>query len=76
MGVKKLLSLLREPISAEKRALLRDELVTIIRYANDAGVVPMLMTHGQVLLEHPDYLERLVRHRRVKPDRRRRPGSP
>ena len=38
-----------------------DELVTIIRYTNDAGVVPMLMTHGQVLLENPDYLARLVR---------------
>ncbi|MEM8962591.1 MAG: hypothetical protein AAGD38_13990 [Acidobacteriota bacterium] len=38
-----------------------DELVQIVRYANDAGTVPMLMTHGQVLLEHPDYFVRLVR---------------
>jgi hypothetical protein len=37
-----------------------DELVAIIRYATDRGMVPMLMTHGQVLLENPDYLERLV----------------
>ena len=37
-----------------------DELVEIIRYATGAGVVPMLMTHGQVLLENPDYLARLV----------------
>jgi len=37
-----------------------EELVEILRYATDAGVAPMLMTHGQVLLENPDYLERLV----------------
>ena len=49
-------------VDAYWRANRVDELVTIIRYANDAGVVPMLMTHGQVLLEHPDVLERLVRH--------------
>jgi hypothetical protein len=36
------------------------ELIEIVRYANDAGVVPMLMTHGQRLLESPDFLERLV----------------
>jgi hypothetical protein len=38
-----------------------DELTSILRYANDVGVVPMLMTHGQVLLENPDYLVQLVR---------------
>ncbi|NJL27165.1 MAG: hypothetical protein HC897_04390, partial [Thermoanaerobaculia bacterium] len=38
-----------------------DELVEIVRYAHAAGVQPMLMTHGQVLLENPDYLARLVR---------------
>ncbi len=38
----------------------QDELIRIVRYANDAGVVPMVMTHGQRLLEHPDYLARLV----------------
>ncbi len=48
-------------VDAYWRAGRAEELVTIVRHANDAGVVPMLMTHGQVLLEHPDYLERLVR---------------
>ncbi len=38
-----------------------EELVEICRYASDAGVVPMLMTHGQVLLENPEYLARLVK---------------
>ena len=37
-----------------------DELVKIIRYATDKGLVPMLMTHGQVLLENPDYFDVLV----------------
>jgi hypothetical protein len=37
-----------------------DELVEIIRYTYAVGLVPMLMTHGQTLLEHPDFLERLV----------------
>jgi hypothetical protein len=37
-----------------------DELVEIVRYACEVGVVPMLMTHGQTLLEHPEFLERLV----------------
>ncbi len=37
-----------------------DELIEIIRYACHVGVVPMLMTHGQTLLEQPDFFERLV----------------
>ena len=37
-----------------------EELIEILRYANDVGVAPMLMTHGQVLLDHPDYLDLLV----------------
>ena len=37
-----------------------DELVEIVRYAISVGSIPMLMTHGQTLLEHPDFLERLV----------------
>lgn len=37
-----------------------DELVEIIRYACEVGLVPMLMTHGQMLLERPEFLERLV----------------
>src|SRR3712207_9370122 len=37
-----------------------DELVEIIRYAYSVGSIPMLMTHGQTLIEHPEFLERLV----------------
>lgn len=37
-----------------------DELIEIIRYAYEVGLVPMLMTHGQTLLEQPQFLERLV----------------
>jgi hypothetical protein len=37
-----------------------DELVEIVRYAYSVGSIPMLMTHGQTLLEHPEFLERLV----------------
>jgi len=38
----------------------QDELVEIVRYAVEAGLVPMLMTHGQTLIEHPDFLEKLM----------------
>ncbi|HEY2801965.1 MAG TPA: radical SAM protein [Chthoniobacterales bacterium] len=38
----------------------QNELVAIVRYAVDAGLVPMLMTHGQTLLEHSEFLEQLV----------------
>ncbi|MBA2241866.1 MAG: hypothetical protein H0W04_03105 [Chthoniobacterales bacterium] len=37
-----------------------DELVEIIRYAYSVGSIPMLMTHGQTLIEQPRFLERLV----------------
>ncbi len=37
-----------------------DELIEIIRYAYQVGLVPMLMTHGQTLIEQPQFLERLV----------------
>ena len=37
-----------------------DELVEIIQYAYKVGLVPMLMTHGQTLIEQPAFLERLV----------------
>lgn len=37
-----------------------DELIEIIRYAYHVGLVPMLFTHGQTLIEHPDFLERLI----------------
>ncbi len=38
----------------------QDELVEIVRYAIRAGLVPMLMTHGQTLIEHPEFLEQLM----------------
>jgi 7,8-dihydro-6-hydroxymethylpterin dimethyltransferase len=38
----------------------QDELVEIIRYAYQVGLVPMLMTHGQTLLQQPAFFERLV----------------
>ena len=38
----------------------QDELVEIVRYAIGTGLVPMLMTHGQTLIEHPEFLERLM----------------
>src|SRR5260370_14060474 len=38
----------------------QDELVEIVRYAVEAGLVQMLMTHGQTLIEHPDFLEKLM----------------
>ncbi|HEY1582367.1 MAG TPA: radical SAM protein [Chthoniobacterales bacterium] len=37
-----------------------NELVAIVRHAVQAGLVPMLMTHGQTLLEHPEFLDALV----------------
>ncbi|MEM1202330.1 MAG: hypothetical protein AAGN66_03780 [Acidobacteriota bacterium] len=47
-------------VDAYVRAGRPEELVEVVRYATDAGVVPMVMTHGQKLLEHPDLLDRLV----------------
>ena len=38
----------------------QDELVEAVRYAYSVGLVPMLMTHGQTLIEHPEFLERLM----------------
>ncbi len=42
------------------RAGRQRELIEIVRYAVRVGLVPMLMTHGQTLLEHPEFLEALV----------------
>ncbi|MEA3210551.1 MAG: hypothetical protein QOE70_3608 [Chthoniobacter sp.] len=42
------------------RAGRQEELVAIVRYAFSVGLVPMLMTHGQTLIEHPEFLERLM----------------
>ncbi len=47
-------------VDAYWRAGKPDELIEIVRYANEVGVLPMLMTHGQVLLENPELLEQLV----------------
>ena len=42
------------------RAGRADELIEVVRYACDQRLVPMLMTHGQTLVEHPEFLERLM----------------
>jgi hypothetical protein len=42
------------------RASRQSELIEIVRYAVGVGLVPMLMTHGQTLIEHPEFLEALV----------------
>ena len=42
------------------RAGRQEELVEIVRYAYGIGLVPMLMTHGQTLIEHPEFLEKLM----------------
>ena len=48
-------------VDAYWRAGKPGELIEIVRYTNQVGLVPMLMTHGQVLLEQPDYFVQLVR---------------
>jgi rSAM/selenodomain-associated transferase 2 len=42
------------------RASRQSELVEIVRYARSTGLVPMLMTHGQTFIEHPEFLEQLM----------------
>jgi len=37
-----------------------DDLIRIVKYARDCGLIPMVMTHGQRFLREPEYLERLV----------------
>ncbi len=36
------------------------ELVEIVRHARSVGLSPMVMTHGQTFLDHPEFLEQLV----------------
>ena len=48
-------------VDAYWRAGKPDELIEVVRYANEVGLVPMLMTHGQILLERPDYFVQLVK---------------
>jgi len=47
-------------VDAYWRSGRQTELVEIVRYAIEVGLVPMLMTHGQTLIENPDYLEELI----------------
>ncbi len=47
-------------VEAYFRAGRPNELVEVLRYATQSGLVPMLMTHGQVLLEQPEYFALLV----------------
>ncbi len=47
-------------VDAYWRAGKKDDLVEVIRYAVSIELVPMLMTHGQLLLDHPDYFLELV----------------
>jgi 7,8-dihydro-6-hydroxymethylpterin dimethyltransferase len=47
-------------VDAYWRAGRPNELVEIVRYAISVGSIPMLMTHGQMLIEHPEFLEQLV----------------
>jgi hypothetical protein len=42
------------------RAGRKQELIEIVRHAVTVGLVPMLMTHGQTLLDRPEFLEALV----------------
>ncbi len=47
-------------VDAYFRAGKPNELLEVIRYANEQGLVPMLMTHGQGLLEHQGFFKDLV----------------
>ena len=47
--------------SGEVTLLPRAELARIVKYARDLELSPMVMTHGDVLLANPDYLDFLVK---------------
>jgi len=49
-------------VDAYWRAGKKEELIEVLRFATKNELVPMLMTHGQLLLENPDYFEQLVIH--------------
>ncbi|MEM6795526.1 MAG: hypothetical protein AAF725_16225 [Acidobacteriota bacterium] len=53
-------------IDAYVRAGKSDQLIEVLRYATERGLVPMLMTHGQKLLEDPGLLDRLVTQGRMR----------
>lgn len=46
--------------AGEVTLLPAEELVRILRYCVGVQLSPMLMSHGQILLDDPNYLERLV----------------
>ena len=47
-------------VDAYWRAGRPEELTALVRYTLERGLEPMLMTHGQILLDHPGYLRTLV----------------
>ena len=47
-------------VEAYLREQKSDELIEILQYANGLGLVPMVMTHGQSLLENPNLLDQMV----------------
>jgi hypothetical protein len=53
-------------VDAYLAASKEDELIEIVRFADEVGLVPMLMTHGQSLLDNPDFLMRLVTRGRLR----------
>ncbi len=51
--------------SGEVTLLPADELIRILQYARQKDLVPMVMTHGDVLLHEPAYLDRLITEGRL-----------
>ncbi|CAM2007179.1 radical SAM protein [Acanthopleuribacter pedis] len=51
--------------SGEVTLLPAEELVRILLYAREKKLVPMVMSHGDVLLHQPDYLDRLITEGRL-----------
>ena len=47
-------------IDAYVRAGKKDELIELVSYCVKSGLVPMIMTHGQSLMDDPDYLCELM----------------
>ena len=52
--------------SGEVTLLPCQDLVNIVRFASELGLSPMVMTHGDVLLGEPGYLDRLVTEGKLK----------
>lgn len=51
--------------SGEVTLLPVEELIRILQYARTKKLVPMVMTHGDVLLHEPEYLDRLITEGRL-----------